>query len=442
MNGFLTLRDKRILHRDFKLANIFMHEDRLIIGDFGFAKQGAEIASTMVGTPVTMAPEILFYLEENNKVYNSKADLWSIGIVFYQLLFGVLPFNGNSIPQLCQNINKVLKTGLTFPKPISVEAKNLLNGLLQKDPKSRIEWKDFFNHPVFFTRENSDIRIIKKAFGAMGVANASEINYEFQKNVNRENLKEEVDFRNPHEIEPSSNHYKGVEAEETQMNNKETMQQMKQTCVKEIFFRYNHELNKVYFFSYFVHKIQKLQKNAVYEKVAPIGLGLSLLLIMKASSLNQVLYQSCKNNPSAYNIMPEYFEYFNNSEMQEKIKDLTKKNQKAISDHFGLLRRRQKENSITLSCESLLSSKTEVREIDVGLKSELNKLLEFMPSSHPNEENIARNYVLFQYLKKIVHNFDNFFSYLTTSDRDVKFNWNRFYYLLERGTTEEIKNNI
>lgn len=87
MNGFKELRKHKILHRDFKLANLFIHEDTLIIGDFGFAKSGQEMAETKLGTPLTMAYEILTANTEN-AVYNSKADLWSVGIVYYQMLFG------------------------------------------------------------------------------------------------------------------------------------------------------------------------------------------------------------------------------------------------------------------------------------------------------------------------------------------------------------------
>lgn len=81
-NGFAELRRRSILHRDFKLANIFMHEERVIIGDFGFSKKGVQMASTMLGSPITMAPELLL-AENENIEYNAKADLWSVGVVFY-----------------------------------------------------------------------------------------------------------------------------------------------------------------------------------------------------------------------------------------------------------------------------------------------------------------------------------------------------------------------
>ena len=97
MNGFRMLHEKRIMHRDIKLANIFLHNDNVVIGDFGFAKQGYLQATTILGTPLTMAPELLFKLSSS---YTNKADLWSIGVVFYQMLFGEVPFDANTAEQL------------------------------------------------------------------------------------------------------------------------------------------------------------------------------------------------------------------------------------------------------------------------------------------------------------------------------------------------------
>ena len=63
------------------------------------AKMGTEYAKTHLGTPQTMAPEILF--TEKDYVYTSKADLWSIGVTFHMMLFGVDgPFKAKTMPEL------------------------------------------------------------------------------------------------------------------------------------------------------------------------------------------------------------------------------------------------------------------------------------------------------------------------------------------------------
>ena len=83
LNAFQELRTHRILHRDFKLANIFIHNENLILGDFGFAKQ-ADTTTTILGTPLTQAYELLKAgYDDVDIVYTSKADLWSIGVVYY-----------------------------------------------------------------------------------------------------------------------------------------------------------------------------------------------------------------------------------------------------------------------------------------------------------------------------------------------------------------------
>lgn len=76
---------------------MFLQDDRIVIGDFGFAKQGVEQTKTKLGTPITMAPELILNKEI---IYNNKADLWSIGVVFYQLLFGVNPFEAQNYNDL------------------------------------------------------------------------------------------------------------------------------------------------------------------------------------------------------------------------------------------------------------------------------------------------------------------------------------------------------
>ena len=71
------------------------------IADMGFAKklENDQLAQTSLGTPLNMAPEVLFH-----KKYDTKADVWSLGCVFYEMLTGFTPFTGVSKQNLADNV--------------------------------------------------------------------------------------------------------------------------------------------------------------------------------------------------------------------------------------------------------------------------------------------------------------------------------------------------
>lgn len=72
-----------------------------------------------------------------------KADIWSIGIVFYELLFGFCPFNSSSIAKLIQTLET---QELKFPFPTSASIEKLLRKMLTKDPSKRIDWEELFSY--------------------------------------------------------------------------------------------------------------------------------------------------------------------------------------------------------------------------------------------------------------------------------------------------------
>lgn len=120
-----------------------------MIGDFGFAKSGSEMATTKLGSPITMAPELLN--AGNNVSYTNKADLWSVGVCFYQMIFGKPPWNATNITDLQNKVMTKSGDNLFIPNhpATSNECKELLRSLINSDPKRRIEWHNFFNHKLF-----------------------------------------------------------------------------------------------------------------------------------------------------------------------------------------------------------------------------------------------------------------------------------------------------
>ena len=85
-------------------------------------------------------------LFSNDRCYNTKADLWSLGVITYQLLIGDPPFDGLSVNSVIFQI----KDGIyNYPNNISVsyEIISFINGLLQFNPEKRFNWEQILNHP-------------------------------------------------------------------------------------------------------------------------------------------------------------------------------------------------------------------------------------------------------------------------------------------------------
>ena len=93
--GIHYLHANKILHRDIKTINMFSAKDDIIkIGDLGVAKQletSLKMANTVVGTPYYLSPELC-----EEKPYNNKSDIWSLGCVLYELCTLKHPFEANN----------------------------------------------------------------------------------------------------------------------------------------------------------------------------------------------------------------------------------------------------------------------------------------------------------------------------------------------------------
>ena len=93
--GLHHIHSLKILHRDIKAENIFLDKDgNAKIGDLGVAKvmtHAVDFAKTLVGTPYYLSPELC-----ENKPYNHKSDVWSLGCVVYEMMTGSHPFNAQN----------------------------------------------------------------------------------------------------------------------------------------------------------------------------------------------------------------------------------------------------------------------------------------------------------------------------------------------------------
>lgn len=147
LNGFQEILKHNIVHRDIKPANVFVSDGRFKIGDFGFAKKVDDLNEPMmksiVGTPLYMSPECL-----ENKLYSSKNDVYSLGIIFFKLLYGRTPWPSKTRAELMQNMRA---SPLMIPdeESISIASKQFLLLSLRYKEFERINWQDIYEYPLF-----------------------------------------------------------------------------------------------------------------------------------------------------------------------------------------------------------------------------------------------------------------------------------------------------
>ena len=158
--GIKHIHSKRIVHRDIKLENILIDlNNNIKICDFGIGrilKNEKQLLYDKCGTPMYMAPEIL--LSSKTKGYEGfPVDIWSSGISLYIMLSGTLPFNlknneSSDMSEESNNNNIELQYSIINKEPkkiekISDEARDLLKGLLNKNPRKRLTIEQILNHP-------------------------------------------------------------------------------------------------------------------------------------------------------------------------------------------------------------------------------------------------------------------------------------------------------
>ncbi|XP_068428475.1 serine/threonine-protein kinase Nek5-like isoform X2 [Clinocottus analis] len=133
--GLKHIHDRKILHRDIKAQNIFLTNRgmKAKLGDFGIARMlnnTMELARTCVGTPYYLSPEIC-----ENRPYNNKTDIWSLGCVLYELCTLRHPFEGSSLRQL---VSKICRGSYNpVPSRYSYDLRLLVTQLFKVNPRDR-----------------------------------------------------------------------------------------------------------------------------------------------------------------------------------------------------------------------------------------------------------------------------------------------------------------
>nr|CDJ97580.1 Serine threonine protein kinase-related and POLO box domain containing protein [Haemonchus contortus] len=139
------LHDKKVIHRDLKLGNLFLNGDLQVkIGDFGLATtvdMEGERKKTLCGTPNYIAPEVL-----DKKGHSFEVDIWAIGCILYTLLFGRPPFETKSLKE---TYSRIKMNQYRVPSSAGQTVSHLIQNLLAADPAKRPTVKQVLAHDFF-----------------------------------------------------------------------------------------------------------------------------------------------------------------------------------------------------------------------------------------------------------------------------------------------------
>jgi len=139
-----------IVYRDLKPENLLLDMNgHICLTDFGLCKEGlgfGNVTHTFCGSPEYLAPEIFL-----GSGYDKTVDWWALGTLLYEMLSGLPPYFSEDIDEMNE---RILTEPLTFPKYFSDEARSLLKGLLDRNPKKRLGSgptgvEDIKKHPFF-----------------------------------------------------------------------------------------------------------------------------------------------------------------------------------------------------------------------------------------------------------------------------------------------------
>jgi len=135
------LHRHHVVHRDIKPENILLDADNNAkVADFGWSTVTAHKRSTFCGTLDYLAPEML------GESYDHRVDIWSLGVLMFELLVGKAPFDA---PETEQTQQRIRSDEVVFPEDgtVSAEARELLLALLQKNPERRLSLQGVLDHP-------------------------------------------------------------------------------------------------------------------------------------------------------------------------------------------------------------------------------------------------------------------------------------------------------
>ena len=378
VNAINFMHSNDLIHRDIKPENILIFENNIIkLCDFGWCvKLEGHQRGTFCGTTEYMSPELV-----NHQVYGKEIDVWSLGILLYEMIHGYSPFRPNKPKFNEKDVMENIKNhNLIFGKTVSDECKRLIYHLLDPDINKRYTVEDIYNSDFVKKYEKlhydyPNNSLIQLYNGKINKSSEQNINNAIIKNINDENINfnninniinsnSEINknksinnnityINNNYQISEPRNEYNNIYT-----NNNQKMKNIENDNIKkEVLFDYNHN---GYFYS---QNMNNDYSNNIYLCINNDNSRKNNIsnndINIANSELNNIFNNNNNNNKikEEENIKNYYLEN------EEKHPQDKRKNRNEIMDNNSFLRlyeENNKNNSVGISNYSNINYSKEI----------------------------------------------------------------------------------
>ena len=452
LEGLKYLNTKKIMHRDLKSANLFLTKKGVLkIGDLNVSKIAKlGMAVTQIGTPFYAAPEIW-----QDKAYDYKCDIWSCGVIIYEIATLRTPFRGTSLNELYQNI--LHGSYIPISNRYSDDLHKIISYMLQVDPYRRYNIDELLNSDIIKRKikeyglidNNNNVNNDQKDMLMKTIKlprNMREINLQLphKKYEEKNKIKEEMLSNDEYEITKQTffktNQFKVSGLKEIVENAKEIIRKEKemekQKKISEI-----EEKNDIIDYNDFLEDNNNDNEN-FNDKINDKKEENENNIIKKSFSIKEKYYSHKNNHKSIDNQPVQIKEIIDNEKFNNlKITGLNNKNSnkdilknkdeiKEVLDYNQFSKENFNFNKISIKNKS----DKKLEEIKVNnIKSEFNllNLPKIKKSDSHNKDNNNYNILLNSNQNRYIHMINKSNKRPNTSDNNInnnyKFNFNNNY---------------